>query len=348
MNGNLVAEAKSERIAYDTVFIINTLLKPFHTNPYKLEKGSKSTADFDMPSTSPLSDIYEQAAEILQTYGYFVEDVTSEKLFFNTKFRITISVVSNLAILLKLKNDGKYILFDNIQKGKPMTETTKQPEHKDAVDKQDCGSHYPWRDNIKGTIIYKAPTENGADKITKILNSIFEESLKTSSTPNKIKVSSEDLSTVVLHINEIVYAYGWEITESTIAYIPYIIVERKKPDGVLLPVYNKGTNIYVDEQRLKQHLPKGDLGRLVTCGKSPVRQASPKSPTDKQVGGTHYQLPIQPIEYILANGLGYCEANVVKYVSRWRNKGGIQDLKKAIHYLEMLIEQEEKDASKKN
>ena len=70
----------------------------------------------------------------------------------------------------------------------------------------------------------------------------------------------------------------------------------------------------------------------------PRNQAS----TDKQVGGSHYQLPIQPIEYILANGLGYCEANVVKYVSRWRNKGGIQDLKKAIHYLEMLIEAEEK------
>lgn len=204
---NLVAEAKSERIAYDTVFIINTLLKPFHTNPEKLEKGAKSTAHFDMPSTSPLSDIYEQASTILQHYGYFVEDVVSEKLFFNTKFRITISVVSNLAILFKLKNDGRYILFDNIKEGKPMAET-------------------------------------------------------------------------------------------------------------LVP------------QTLKQ----------------PGNEAA----TNKQVGGSHYQLPIQPIEYILANGLGYCEANVVKYVSRWRNKGGIQDLKKAIHYLEMLIEQEEKDASKKS
>lgn len=207
MNGNLVAEAKSERIAYDAVFIINTLLKPFHTNPEKLEKGSKSTADFDMPSTSPLSDIYDQASTILQHYGYFVEDVVSEKLFFNTKFRITISVVSNLAILIKLKNDGRYILFDNVKKDEPMTET-------------------------------------------------------------------------------------------------------------------------VVPQTLKQ----------------PCNEAA----TNKQVGGNHYQLPIQPIEYILANGLGYCEANVVKYVSRWRNKGGIQDLKKAIHYLEMLIEQEEKDASKKS
>lgn len=79
-----------------------------------------------------------------------------------------------------------------------------------------------------------------------------------------------------------------------------------------------------------------------------LKQQETQAATNKQVGGSHYQLPIQPIEYILANGLGYCEANVVKYVSRWRNKGGIQDLKKAIHYLEMLIEQEEKDASKKS
>ena len=79
-----------------------------------------------------------------------------------------------------------------------------------------------------------------------------------------------------------------------------------------------------------------------------TKQPETQAATNKQVGGSHYQLPIQPIEYILANGLGYCEANVVKYVSRWRNKGGVLDLKKAIHYLEMLIEQEEKDASKKS
>ena len=196
----LVAEAKSERVARDTVFIINTLLKPFHTDVLKLEKGTKSTANFDIPSISSLSDIHEQASTILQSYGYFLEEVISEKLFFNTTFRITISVVSDLAVLFKLANNGKYILLDNTKKDEPMTEAPKQPKNEAA--------------------------------------------------------------------------------------------------------------------------------------------------TNKQVGGSHYQLPIQPIEYILANGLGYCEANVVKYVSRWRNKGGIQDLKKAIHYLEMLIEQEEKDASK--
>lgn len=59
----------------------------------------------------------------------------------------------------------------------------------------------------------------------------------------------------------------------------------------------------------------------------------------KQVGGSHYKdKGIQPIIYIHANDLGFCEGNVVKYVTRWREKNGIADLKKAIHYLELLIE----------
>lgn len=61
----------------------------------------------------------------------------------------------------------------------------------------------------------------------------------------------------------------------------------------------------------------------------------------KQVGGDHYKkLKIQPIEYALANDLGICEHAVVKYVSRWKDKNGIEDLRKAIHYIEMLIQRE--------
>ena len=62
---------------------------------------------------------------------------------------------------------------------------------------------------------------------------------------------------------------------------------------------------------------------------------------DKQVAGNHYKdLPIQPVEYIYANALGYFEGNVVKYISRWRKKNGIADLEKAKHYIELLIELE--------
>lgn len=62
---------------------------------------------------------------------------------------------------------------------------------------------------------------------------------------------------------------------------------------------------------------------------------------DVQIGGKHYkELKIQPIEYIHANGLDYFEGNVVKYISRHRYKNGKQDLEKAKHYIDLLIELE--------
>jgi hypothetical protein len=62
-----------------------------------------------------------------------------------------------------------------------------------------------------------------------------------------------------------------------------------------------------------------------------------------QVGGNHYsKLAIQPYEYVTANGIPYIEGNVIKYVTRWKDKGGVEDLKKAIHSLEWLIEYTEK------
>jgi len=60
---------------------------------------------------------------------------------------------------------------------------------------------------------------------------------------------------------------------------------------------------------------------------------------NKQVGGSHYKdLAIQPIEYIHANHLSYLEGNAVKYITRHQSKGGAQDIQKAIHYLEMILE----------
>lgn len=65
------------------------------------------------------------------------------------------------------------------------------------------------------------------------------------------------------------------------------------------------------------------------------------SALDTQVGGDHYKkLKIQPIEYILANELGFCEGNIVKYISRWREKGGVEDLKKIKQYCDFLIEKD--------
>ena len=61
----------------------------------------------------------------------------------------------------------------------------------------------------------------------------------------------------------------------------------------------------------------------------------------KQVGGQHYKaMKIQPAQYVHANNIPYLEASVIYYVSRWREKNGIEDLRKSIHTLELLIELE--------
>ena len=66
-----------------------------------------------------------------------------------------------------------------------------------------------------------------------------------------------------------------------------------------------------------------------------------QSALSKQVAGSHYKdQAIQPVEYIHANKIGYFEGNVIKYVTRWRNKNCIADLEKAKHYIELLIELE--------
>lgn len=68
------------------------------------------------------------------------------------------------------------------------------------------------------------------------------------------------------------------------------------------------------------------------------------SALDVQVGGVHYKdMKIQPVEFIHANGIGYFEGNVIKYVARWRAKNGIADLEKARHYLDLLIELEKRN-----
>lgn len=64
-------------------------------------------------------------------------------------------------------------------------------------------------------------------------------------------------------------------------------------------------------------------------------------PSDTQVGGGHYKdMAIQPSYFSQVNKLSWCEANVVKYVCRHKAKNGAEDIRKAIHYLELLLEWE--------
>ncbi|WEU69465.1 hypothetical protein TY_45 [Pseudomonas phage vB_PaeM_Ty] len=63
------------------------------------------------------------------------------------------------------------------------------------------------------------------------------------------------------------------------------------------------------------------------------------SALNTQEGGSHYKaLKIQPVEYIHANNIGYLEGNVIKYVTRHESKNGVEDIDKAIHYLQLIKE----------
>lgn len=71
-----------------------------------------------------------------------------------------------------------------------------------------------------------------------------------------------------------------------------------------------------------------------------VPEEEDTKPTDTQVGGTHYKkYKIQPIEYTLGNNLNFCQGNIIKYVTRYKDKNGIQDLEKAKHYIDFLIDE---------
>ena len=72
-------------------------------------------------------------------------------------------------------------------------------------------------------------------------------------------------------------------------------------------------------------------------------------PYEKQVGGNHYQtMKIQPAEFINKNEMKFAEGNAIKYICRHVNKGGLQDLEKAKHYIDMIIERDYGDDAEKS
>lgn len=84
----------------------------------------------------------------------------------------------------------------------------------------------------------------------------------------------------------------------------------------------------------------GDSGEVKP---EPTEQPTQDGANSRQVGGSHYkQFTYETWDVILDWGLGYLDGNAVKYLSRWRLKNGIEDLKKARHYIDKLIETQER------
>lgn len=99
--------------------------------------------------------------------------------------------------------------------------------------------------------------------------------------------------------------------------------------------------------RIAQEAPStvlpADLAKNSAPLESHIDLGGPAPALARQEGGDHYKdMKIQPFEYIHANGIGFAEGCIIKYVSRWRAKNGVEDLKKARHFLDLLIEAEVK------
>ena len=107
-------------------------------------------------------------------------------------------------------------------------------------------------------------------------------------------------------------------------------------EGLLSPVGTKtfvtyvgvtGEEVKIDTDMYSYHAD--DL----TLIKNEVLESKPYNPLIAQEGGGHYKnRGIQPLEYTMQNNLSFCEGNVVKYISRYKSKNGIEDLAKVIHY----------------
>lgn len=79
----------------------------------------------------------------------------------------------------------------------------------------------------------------------------------------------------------------------------------------------------------------------MNCKQNALRSEQEDKPSGRQVGGSHYSgMAIQPTEFIVKNGLGWCQGNAIKYICRHDKKGGKADILKAMHYLELLLELE--------
>jgi hypothetical protein len=103
---------------------------------------------------------------------------------------------------------------------------------------------------------------------------------------------------------------------------------------------NDCTNNSADAHACKWAMPGDKCVLTGECRFEP--KTSGERALATQVAGNHYKdMAIQPVEYVHKNDIGYIEGSVIKYVSRWRKKNGVEDLKKARHFLDLLIEMEQ-------
>ena len=119
----------------------------------------------------------------------------------------------------------------------------------------------------------------------------------------------------------------------------FIDEKRTEPGGSVVIIMD-GQEKWQDVEQLREEFYKSTRLFGIKVMFEAKRSKKDGSALNIQEGGNHYKdMKIQPVEFIMANQIGYMEGNVIKYVSRYKNKNGVEDLKKARHYIDMLIEE---------
>lgn len=90
-------------------------------------------------------------------------------------------------------------------------------------------------------------------------------------------------------------------------------------------------------ERLAGYRSVGDINKEAAASVQGLKKGADLRRDDEGDTPPHYRMKISPVEYIVANNLGFVEGNIIKYISRYKNKGGVDDLHKARVYLDYLI-----------
>lgn len=199
---------------------------------------------------------------------------------------------------------------------------------------------------MKAEPIYVADTEEEAIRLAEVIDKITEVRGGKSEQGETIHVAlctdiTDEFKCFQQHLNDTLRLIGFiapNLPESISRHNPYFVRYEASKNIHIIRCFSEGKTIFAE-------LRDEDTEKCTFVSEESIdglRASDTKLFELKtQVGGDHYaKCAIQPIDYIMANGLDYLQGNVIKYVTRYKNKNGVEDLEKAAHYLRIMIERE--------
>ena len=136
------------------------------------------------------------------------------------------------------------------------------------------------------------------------------------------------------------FGTDWHDNEGVQPVDDCVLIDAVVNGGAMMRKYTWPALGLFKIKKWRVHSDEKESQAELACDDGPMTSVPvSKSPLDTQIGGDHYtKLAIQPMQYSMANNLDALQHTVIKYVTRFRDKNGIEDLEKAKHCIDMLIE----------